>query len=105
MQPSYYPPPPIPMPLPQTSGMAVTGLVCGVVGLVISFIPCMEVFAVILGILGIVFGGIGINAGMKIKAQYHTSNSLGMAIAGLACGIIDLFLPFIIAAAFFSSIH
>ena len=58
------------------NGLAVAGLVCGLVGLV--FLP------IILGPLALIFGGIGVskaNRGAKHK---------GMAIAAVVLGIVDL---------------
>ena len=60
------------------NGLAVAGLVCGLVGLL--------VFAPILGPLAIIFGGIGwskANRGAKHK---------GMAIAAVVLGIADIVL-------------
>ncbi|SHG29162.1 protein of unknown function [Jatrophihabitans endophyticus] len=58
------------------NGLAIAGMVCGIVGLLI--------FWFILGPLAIIFGGIGwsrANRGAKYK---------GMAIAGVVLGIVDI---------------
>jgi hypothetical protein len=60
----------------QSNGLAIAGLVCGIVGLLF--------FNVILGPLAIIFGGIGwskANRGAKHR---------GMAIAAVVFGIVDL---------------
>src|SRR5438477_2679142 len=59
-------------PTPRTNGMAVAGLVLGILGI---FIP-------LLGILGPIFGGIGLH-----KANEGASGK-GMAVAGLVLGIV-----------------
>jgi hypothetical protein len=68
----------------RSNGMAIAGLVCGIVGIFI--------FEVILGILAIVFGGIGVrraNAGAGRR---------GIAWAGVILGVIDIALFIIVLA-------
>ncbi len=62
--------------------MAIAALVLGIVGLVISFIPCLGSYGLFLTIPGIVFGAIGL-----VKAN-KTNTGKGLAIAGLVCSII-----------------
>jgi hypothetical protein len=72
----------------QGNGLAIAGLVCGIVGIF--------VLNIILGPLALIFGGIGLsraNKGAKFK---------GMAIAAIILGAIDVIL-FIVALAFLSS--
>ncbi len=67
---------------PQSSsnGMAIAALVCGILGIVGSFIPIVGYFTFILAILGIVFG---------VKARKVASDDKrGLATAGLVLGII-----------------
>lgn len=58
--------------------MPVAALVLGIVGLILSFVPCLGMYAIPLTILAIIFGVIGMK---KEKGK-------GMAIAGLVCGIV-----------------
>lgn len=74
----YYAPPP--MPGRQNSGMAVTGLVLGVLSLVLFWTPLGPVLAV----PGIVFSGIGIS-----QCSRPERSGTGMAIAGLVCSLIS----------------
>jgi hypothetical protein len=60
----------------QGNGLAVAGLVCGIVGLLF--------FSVVLGPLAIIFGGVGWS-----KAN-HGAPHRGMAIAAVVFGILDL---------------
>jgi hypothetical protein len=60
----------------QGNGLAVAGLVCGLVGLLF--------FNVILGPLAIIFGGVGWS-----KAN-HGAKHRGMAIAAVVFGVLDL---------------
>jgi hypothetical protein len=71
-----------------SNGMAIAGLVCGIIGLLIA--------NVILGPLGIIFGGIGLS-----RANRGASGR-GMAIAGIVLGVIDLVVG-IVAIAYLSS--
>ena len=65
-----------------TNGMAIAALVCGILGIVGSFIPVVAYFTTVLAILGIVFG-------VKGKKQAELTNSgKGLATAGLVRGII-----------------
>lgn len=58
--------------------MAIAALVLGIIGLVLSFVPCLGMYAMPLTILACIFGGLGMK---NIQGK-------GMAIAGLVCGII-----------------
>jgi hypothetical protein len=60
----------------QGNGLAIAGLVCGLVGLLF--------FNVVLGPLAIIFGGVGWS-----KAN-HGARHRGMAIAAVVFGILDL---------------
>jgi hypothetical protein len=60
----------------QGNGLAIAGLVCGIVGLLF--------FNVILGPLAIIFGGIGWS-----KAN-HGARHRGIAIAAVVFGVVDL---------------
>lgn len=86
--PGYYAPP--------TNAMGTASLVLGIVGLVFSFIPIIGVIAWPLVVLGVVFGGVGIN-----KANSTPGMPKGMAVAGLTCSLVGLAICFIwvIAAA------
>jgi hypothetical protein len=88
-QPAYPPPPqyvyvqaPAAPPRPRTSGLAVTALVTGIVGLVFSWVPILDL---VLAVIAIVFGSLG--------WHYASSRNLagkGMGIAGLTMGIITM---------------
>ena len=78
-QPGGYAPPPAPA---QTNGMAIAALVCGVLGIIGSFIPVVMYFTAVLAVLGIIFGVMG----MKKAKQLGSGN--GLAVAGLVLGIV-----------------
>ena len=64
----------------ETKGLAVAGMVCGIVGAVFAWIPGVNVIGIILGALAAIFGGVCI-------AKKHSS---GQAIAGLVLGIVSV---------------
>ena len=66
--------------------MPVASLVCGILALILSFIPCIGWFlALILAVLGIVFGGVGIT-----QANKSGGEGKGMSTAGLVLSILAL---------------
>ena len=62
--------------------MAVAGLVLGLLGLVLCFIP---VLSQILAVLGIIFGAVGTSKANKLGGK-----GKGMALAGLITGVLGL---------------
>ena len=69
-------------PAPQGNGLAVAGLVLGIIAVAFFW---MWPIAIICGILGIVFGAIGVS-----KAKRLGGTKRGMALAGLILGILGL---------------
>jgi hypothetical protein len=57
--------------------LGLIGMILGILALVISFVPCLGVYAVVPGVTGIIFSIIGLK---KINK--------GMAIAGLICSLL-----------------
>lgn len=93
--PGYPPPPPhygygYPPQQQQGNGLAVSGMVLGIIGVVLFWIP---VIGWILAILAIVFGGIGI-----AKAN-NGAPGKGMAVAGLVLGIVSIALYVLVVVA------
>ncbi len=74
-------PPPVAPQAQGTPGMAIAALVCGLIGLVTSWL----VFGVVLSILAIIFGVIG-----KRQAEERGGQGSGMAIAGIVTGVIGI---------------
>ena len=67
---------------PQGNGMAVAGLVLGIIGLVFCWVA---ILGWILALLGVIFGGLGMGKANKIGGR-----GKGMAVAGLVCGVLGL---------------
>jgi hypothetical protein len=64
------------------NNMAIAALVCGILGIIGSFIPVVCYFTTVLAILGVVFG---------VKAKKTAlPGQTGMATAGLVLGIIGV---------------
>jgi hypothetical protein len=77
-------------PVQQSNGLAVTGLVLGIIGVLFGFIPFIGVFmAILLGVLAAIFGGVGLS-----RSKLPARGGRGMAIAGLVLGIIAIGLGF-----------
>lgn len=66
----------------QSNGLAIGALVCGILGIVGSWIPVVCYFTLLLAIVGIVLGVKG------RKNAMMTGNGKGLATAGLVLGII-----------------
>lgn len=67
------------------TGMAVSGMVLGIVGFVFSFIPCVGWFlGVLLGVLGAIFSLIG------LASSARSGQGKGMALAGLILSILAI---------------
>lgn len=64
--------------------MATAGLVFGIIGLVFSFIPILNIIGLILTILGVIFSAVGIK----------DRNNRGKAITGLVLSLIALCVAF-----------
>jgi hypothetical protein len=69
---------------PQGNGMAVAGMVLGILALVLCWVPF---FDQILALLGIIFSALGVG-----KANRIGGRGKGMAVAGLVTAILGLLL-------------
>jgi hypothetical protein len=81
--PAGYPPPYYgpPMMARKTNGMAVAGMVLGIVSLVLFWVWFL---APVLAVLGIIFSGVGISQCNQLR-----QDGKGMAVAGLVCSLIS----------------
>jgi hypothetical protein len=69
----------------KTSGLAITGLVLGIIGIVLSFIPIVNNAAAVLGVIGIIFAIIGIvKGGKKGKKKGRTMSIIAAVLCALA---------------------
>ena len=73
-----------PMPQQRTSGMAIAGMVLGIITIVGWWIP---VGSVLLGALAVALSGVGMAQTSNPASGY---SGRGLAITGLVCGIVGL---------------
>lgn len=72
------------------SGLATTGMVLGIIAIVGSWIPFLNIFSIILGILALIFGGIAL-----LKRR-----SISKAVTGVVLGILSVIIAiFMLTAA------
>ncbi|QOV47789.1 DUF4190 domain-containing protein [Streptomyces chromofuscus] len=67
-----------------SNGLGTAGMVVGIIS-VAGF--CLWPVAILLGILGVIFGGIG-----RAKANRGEATNAGQALAGIICGVVGLVL-------------
>lgn len=68
-----------------TSGMAVTGLVLGIIALISSVVPLLNLLSFPFVLLAIIFGAIGV-----FQTAKGTKGGKGIAISGLVLGVLAL---------------
>ncbi len=67
------------------NGMAIAGMVLGIIGFLLAFIPCFGwVLAIVLGIIGATLSGIGLGTASR------AGGGKGMAISGLVLSILAI---------------
>ena len=84
---AYQPPPPPAAPT-RTNGIAIAGMVCGIVGLVFAFL--VPIIGIITGILGVVFGFLG-----RKRATETGGMGAGQAMTGIITGILGVVIAII----------
>jgi hypothetical protein len=87
-------------PAPNTNGAAVAGMVLGIVGACIAFIPFAGVLGALLGGLAFIFGLVGV-----IKASKRGGKGKGQGIAGLVLGAASVVIFMVISMATVSAIN
>lgn len=68
--------------VPRSDGLCIAGMVLGIIGLVLFWVPYV---AIPCGILAIIFGAIGIR---NVQQSPQTKTGQGMGVAGLVTGIL-----------------
>ncbi|NVO01888.1 MAG: hypothetical protein HXX09_04230 [Bacteroidetes bacterium] len=86
-----------------SNGMATTSLILGIVGFVLSFIPIINVFGILLDITAVILGAVGMGKAKKV------GKGKGGAMVGLILGalgiIIFVIMYFVLAAAVSDASH
>lgn len=100
-QPAYAPQPgPYPPPQPKGSnGLAIAGLVLGLLGLLTCWAPVLNVLSIVLGVIGVVLSGIGLAKSKQANA------GKGLSIAGIVLGALAIIFAVLINVALVSSIQ
>jgi hypothetical protein len=76
------------------NGLATAGFVLGLLGLLASWIPLLNIVGLILGVLGAVLAAVGLAKSKK------TGAGKGLAIAGLVLGVLAVIIAIIVNVAF-----
>ena len=81
-----------------SNGLATAGFVLGLLGLLGSWIPVLNILGIILGVLGVVLAGVGLAKSKKANA------GKGLAIAGIVLGALAVIFAILINAVFVSAV-
>jgi hypothetical protein len=73
----------------ETNGIAIAAGVCGIIAVVLCWIPFIDYLSIVLGVLAIIFGVLGVR-----RADAYGSGR-GMAITGIVCGSVGLAIAFL----------
>jgi hypothetical protein len=84
---------------PASNGIGTAAGVLGIVGAVLMFIPFVDYIAIILGVLAVIFGGVGIGRSKRLGGA-----GKGMAITGLVLGIISVVISILFIAAIYAAV-
>jgi hypothetical protein len=90
--------PPTPDRASGSNGLATAGFVLALLGLLGSWIPVVNIVAMILGVVGVVLAAVGLAKSKK------AGTGKGLAIAGLILGVLALIFAVVINAVFFSAV-
>ena len=67
------------------TGMSFAGMICGVSGTVILFVPCLWIVGIVPSVLGIIISGLALS-----KIRREEQGGWGLAVAGMITGLISL---------------
>lgn len=95
--PPAFTPPPAP-PARSSNGLATAGFVLGLLGLLGSFIPLINVVGIVLGVLGAILAAVGL-----AKAK-RTGAGKGLAMAGLVLGVLAVVVAIVINVVFANAV-
>jgi hypothetical protein len=92
---------PVYAPAPQQgNGLGLAGGICGIVAVVLCWIPFVDYISIVLGALAIIFGAIGIR-----HANERGGGSKGMAITGVVTGIVALVISVLFLAVVYTAVE
>jgi hypothetical protein len=82
-----------------SNGIGIAGGVCGIVAVVLCWIPFVDYVSVILGALAIIFGALGLR-----QANTHGGAGKGMAITGIVTGIVAVVISLLFLAVIYTAV-
>ncbi|UFN43363.1 DUF4190 domain-containing protein [Nocardioides okcheonensis] len=100
-QPSYAPYPNQMPPVQQpkgSNGLATAGFVLGLLGLLGSWIPVLNILGILLGVIGVILAAVGLAKSKKANA------GKGLAIAGIILGVLAVVFAVLVNAVFVSAV-
>jgi hypothetical protein len=80
-----------PQPAQQSNGVAIAALVCGIVALVLCWIPVINLLSIALGLVAVILGIVGLR-----KARDPGVGGNGLAVGGLVTGVVGLLVAVLI---------
>ena len=83
------------------SGLGVSALVLGIIGIVFSFVPIINNICFVLGILAIIFSGCSFHS----TGKNGRKRGRGMVVAGLVLGILSIVITLCMQASFSNSLN
>lgn len=87
-----------PPPVRGSNGLATAGFVLGLLGMLLSWIPVINIIGIILGVLGVVLAGVGLAKSKRANA------GKGLAIAGIVLGGLAVLFAILVNAVFVSAV-
>lgn len=87
-----------PVPAKGSNGLATAGFVLGLLGLLSSWIPFLNILGIILGVIGVVLAAVGLAKSKEVDA------GKGLAIAGIVLGVLAVIIAVLINAVFVSAV-
>lgn len=87
-----------PTPAKGSNGLATAGFVLGLLGLLGSWIPVLNILGILLGVLGVVLAGVGLAKSKKANA------GKGLAIAGIVLGAVAVIFAILVNAVFVGAV-
>jgi hypothetical protein len=81
------------------NGLGLAGGICGIVAVVLCWIPFVDYISIVLGALGIIFGALGIR-----HANERGGALKGMAITGVVTGIVALVISILFLAIVYTAV-